>query len=133
MRASTRPKPDVLRAREQAIGAQVLEMAQPATEYDVLKAITADREGRWSQLLPDLGIPEALKAWAFRMADAHGPKVRVWRNTLDWMLALMVVRYGEAESHWPDAFTDDDVRRALLWEAGDTPNGVTYITVKDNN
>jgi hypothetical protein len=64
------------------------------------------------------------------MATLHGPRVRVWRNTLSWLAALAVVRYGEALDHWPAAWSIEDLQRAQRWLDGKVPEGVTYIVVE---
>ncbi len=61
------------------------------------------------------------------MQKKHGPSLLVHGMTLGWITALVVVRYGQAEYHWPDALTPDDVKRAKRWLAGETPEGVRYI------
>lgn len=77
-------------------------------------------------------VPEPLRQWAERMTARHGYAVRVWFNDLDWLSALMVVRYGEAVDKWPDGFDATfDVARAERWEKDPTgpgrPNGVRYL------
>lgn len=57
-----------------------------------------------------------LTDWAARMERRFGPQVKIWEHTLPWVTALMVGRYGEDLSHWPAAFSEDDVRRAQRWE-----------------
>lgn len=78
----------------------------------------------------------ALRAWADRMAAAHGPTIIVWRTPLPWLAALAVVLYGEApawpqtdgtwQRKWPGEWTPAAVDRALRWEAGtDIPAAVS--------
>jgi len=72
-------------------------------------------------------VPAALDGWAATMTKRHGPKVQVWANQVPWIVALLVVRYGEAVDHWPAAFTDKDVDRAARWAQGDIPTGVSLV------
>lgn len=115
----TRPTHDALIQREQAIGAD----APKGLEY---AAICADRKARWAAIVEAMSIAEPIRAWAARMAAAYGPTVRVWANDLDWPTALLVVRYGEAESFWPETFSAADLARAAQWEAGVIPQGVVH-------
>lgn len=93
----------------------------------VIGAIAADRIERWRPLVAAMKVPEQLAEWARQMTDLQGPRVMVFAQTLDWLTALLVARYGEAEYNWPAAFSADDVRRAWRWLGGDKPEGVTYI------
>ena len=63
-------------------------------------------------------VDPAIRAWAERMEARTGPTVKVAHNTLPWVQALLVVRYGEAVEHWPGATTVADYGRALDWESG---------------
>lgn len=73
-------------------------------------------------------VPEALTAWAATMERRHrNPKVQAWANQVPWLVALLIVRYGEAVEHWPDAFTEKDVQRAMEWAGGKIPVGIALI------
>lgn len=85
------------------------------------------RRRAWAAHVATMMVPDALSAWAMEMERRHGPKVRVWANNLPWLIALMVVRYGEAVGDWPAAFTEKDVERASQWARGTMPNGVTLV------
>lgn len=77
-------------------------------------------------------LPTRLKEWAAIMQARYGRKVKVWHMVhTSWVVALLVVRYGEAVEYWPASFSDDDVRRAVEWEQGKTPVGVVYIPQTD--
>ncbi len=86
-----------------------------------------------------MAVPDALATWATRMSQRYGPKVRIWQNTLPWLEALMVARYGEEPSTWPAEFSGDDVDRALAWMRGRrvgtmkgrTPGGIEYLDLED--
>lgn len=86
-----------------------------------------------------MAVPAELVTWAKRMAQRYGPQVRVWQNTLPWLEALMVARYGEEPSSWPADFSLDDVDRALAWMRGRrvgtmkgrTPGGIEYLDLED--
>jgi len=83
----------------------------------------------------EMKVPDPLAAWAALMAKRYGPLVKVWKNKLPWLDALMVVRYGEDPMKWPPAFTEADVDRAMAWasghrvntQRGSVPQGVTYL------
>jgi hypothetical protein len=94
-----------------------------------MNAIDADRQTRWAPVVAAMPVPEELQSWAGQMTAKHGnPKVRVWRNEVSWILALLIVRYGEAEYYWPETFSADDAHRALRWLADNrVPEGVTYL------
>lgn len=95
-----------------------------------MAAVQADRIERWRPIVAAMVVPEQLKAWVGQMEAAFGPLLLVHGAKLNWVTALLVARYGEAEYHWPTSFNDDDVLRAWRWLGGDTPDGVTYITVE---
>jgi hypothetical protein len=123
----TIPTQDALRERELA----VIQGAQ--TDAERFERIRLDRLERWQAFLAELEVPPALQAWADQMEARYGPKVRVWRNTVGWIMALLVARYGEAEYNWPAEFTEDDLSRARAWlYKGKTPNGVEYIVAEEN-
>lgn len=97
-------------------------------DQQLMAAITADRAERWKEVMKDMEVPAKLEKWAQTMSIMHGPRVKVWANELDWLTALMVGSYGEAEYNWPDEFGDDELRKADRWlYKNDAPNGVTYI------
>ena len=104
--------------------------------------IVADRLERWAKyvaevIVPDALLPDALKKWAGMMAAIYGPEVLVHAERegsglsgykLDWITALLVVMYGEAEYFWPETLGDDDVKRAHAWLNGKkVPGIITYI------
>jgi hypothetical protein len=119
-------------AKKQSLAA-VASIATSTAEYrDVLKV----RAAAYAEHLETMAVDPALKSWAQRMADRHkSPTVKVWHNTLPWLEALLVVRYGEAVDgvdakgkpikHWPKATTVADYGRAMDWESGkEIPEGV---------
>jgi hypothetical protein len=71
-----------------------------------------------------------LEAWAALMAKRYGPEVRIWKNDVSWLEALLIVRYGEDPMQWPPAFSEADVTRAHHWRRGRTPQGVRYLDVE---
>lgn len=117
----TRPTATDLAERERQIYAAAKDSKQNA--FDL---IAADRIARWNAIMPEIPIPPELEAWKGVMQQKHGPAVIVHGMTLGWITALMVVRYGQAEYHWPYEFSTDDVKRARRWVAGETPEGVRY-------
>jgi hypothetical protein len=84
-------------------------------DYIDLLALRADAYRRH---IEKMDVPERLADWAQRMTKRYGPVVKVWRNRLPWLSALMVVRYGEDPIQWPPAFTDEDIDRADAWARG---------------
>ncbi len=95
---------------------------QAAMPYEDLLTL---RRAAYAEHLQSMTIPPELRAWAEEMAAAYGPRVQVWHNTYtSWLVALAVVRYGEAVEHWPPAFDALDVQRARDWQRGKSPAGV---------
>lgn len=92
------------------------------------QAVFEDRAKRWAQKLSRMTIPPQIRTWAGKMEELHGrPNVIVGFQVLNWITALLVVRYGEAEDYWPDIFYEDDVQRAREWLNGATPARVRYL------
>lgn len=108
-----------LAERERAIVAEALRR-----QDDPRPLIIADRLQRWTSWLHAMRVPREFHEWAARMQAAYGLTVPVWNVPLPWLLALLVVRYGEAEYWWPAEFQPADIARALEWEAGVMPAAV---------
>lgn len=85
------------------------------------------RRRAWAAHVATMTVPTQLQSWAAEMTRRHGPKVQVWSNALPWLIALLVVRYGEDAGQWPPAFSPQDVARAEDWQNGQIPNGVTLV------
>jgi len=87
------------------------------------------RSRRWRALREEFPTPASpVLDWAQKMTIKHKrATVRVWNNITDWVTALYIVRYGENEAYWPEQLSDDDVRRAERWLAGELPQGVRYL------
>ena len=110
-------------------------MAKKYSDYkpDELNAlpyaqVLAIRQKAYAEHVAAMPVDEEIAAWAERMTAKHGPKVKVWENVIDWLTALLIVRWGEAPEHWPAEFEADDRSRALSWEAGGRQaTGVTYL------
>jgi hypothetical protein len=119
---------DALREREQQMYDTMHAAGKSPAEY--LVAVNADRRQRWEAWLLQMEVPEALTAWAAAMTMLEkSATVRVHRNQVPWIVALLVVRYGEAEHFWPHAFSDADVQRAQDWYSGkNVPADLTAIT-----
>ena len=101
-------KQDELVAREQAV------YARRGSHDDVL----ADRRRRYVEFFNEMSVQDELLDWAEEMKKVFGPKVRMHHQpALDWLVALMVARYGEHEHFWPSEFTVDDLTRANEWLA----------------
>lgn len=128
-RQTQRPTQDDLRDREHAIGERI--RSAGGSDPHIIAAIDADRAMRWAPIVKSITVPSELRDWERDMIDRHGPKVRVWRNTVDWITALIIVRYGEAEYFWPHALDAEDVHRARRWQYGSRqPEGITYIVAE---
>jgi len=75
-----------------------------------------------------MDVPAQLTQWAGFMQASYGPETRVWSQRLGWLEALMVARYGEEPSVWPQAFDEDDVKRAMRWALKNKwPDGVSPL------
>lgn len=120
-----RPTKDELSAREAAVGSTAKE--QGRSDDEILRLINADRRARWASLVAGLSVPDALKVWELEMSTRHrSATVQIWRNHVPWITALLIVRYGEAEYYWPEAFDAEDLTRAQAWARGKVPEGVTW-------
>lgn len=106
--------------------------------------ISAQRRRDWAAHLAKMTVPDEFKSWAEAMTAKFGPTVGIGLleagHDLDWLTALLVVRYGEAihtntasedgslTQHWPDAFGPEDLERAKNWWTGkDIPGGLRYL------
>ena len=116
-----RPTQTELADREHAITALY------DTDAERLAAIHADRRERFTAIVAQFALPTPFRNWAAAMTMRYGPACLVWGQQYDWIIALLIARYGEAEYFWPDALTQEDWERASHWWDGDTPNGVRYI------
>lgn len=110
-------------------------------ERDLPYSIKLDmRATAYQARVAAMTIPAELQRWAALMAKRYGPLVKIHLNTLPWLEALMVARHGEEPSSWPEAFTTDDVHRALAWMKGKrhghmhgrTPRGIQYLDLEDS-
>ena len=82
---------------------------------------------RYHLKMAGMTIPPELKEWAGFMTARYGKTVRLhFSDYTDWVLALMIVRWGEAEEKWPTELTKADILRAVSWYKGKTPEGVKY-------
>lgn len=101
--------------------------AAEEAKRDPYPIVLADRLQRWTKQ-PILKVVPPLKEWAAAMTSRFGaPTVRMWHVSVDWLTALAIARYGEAEDFWPQAFSDADLGRAAQWYAGAwVPEGVKF-------
>ena len=96
-----------------------------ALKYEDLLRV---RQAAYREHVAGMSVNPEIEIWAARMTAKHGRFVQMWANTVDWPTALLILRWGEAPEHWPAEFGEDDVRRALTWEAGTRrADGVTYL------
>lgn len=86
------------------------------------------RAAAFAEHVQAMEIPAALKTWDSLMKAKYGDRIKVWNVVYDsFLVALMVVRYGEAISFWPEKFSTDDLARAVDWESGKSvPSGISY-------
>lgn len=101
---------------DELVAARVMEAAT-AKEYAVL---CIDRARAYEAKIATMTVALYLRAWAVEMAALHGGKtvIKVHHNYLPWLAGFLVTRYGEAVESWPDATTDEDVKRAREWKTG---------------
>ena len=92
--------------------------------YDMLMALRRDA---YAEHVKAMTIPPSITAWATEMTSQSGPEVKVWHNTMGWIEAFMVVRYGEEPSSWPREFSSLDLLRVDRWLKGQHPAGVTIL------
>lgn len=109
-----------------------LEAAEPAGSVDEYREVCRLRCEAFAEHLAAMeSPPDELRRWAAFMFAYHGPRVRVHRIVYDnWLVALLVVRYGEALYHWPQAFSEGDLARAKRWQEGQTPKPVQYVSAE---
>lgn len=107
---------------------RILAALTPTEELDLgTRGLAELRARAYQEQLATMGTPPvALQEWAALMQGRFGERVKVWHAWHPWLIALLVVRYGEAVEHWPEAFSDEDQKRAVHWLRGDTPFGVDY-------
>lgn len=125
---------EILAVREMAL----YELYKDRGTDAYLQALRADRVARWTALLEGREESGGIRQWAADMAIQHmdiqrgvdrqaEPTVWVHNTRLPWIMALYVVKYGEAEDFWPEGLSDDDLARARRWQTGDMPEGVRYV------
>ncbi len=77
-----------------------------------------ERRKAYMDHMRTMNVPQEINAWAVAMEQKYGPKAKVWMHDVDWVTALMIVRYGEDASQWPKEFTEEDAKRAMTWFTG---------------
>lgn len=90
------------------------------------KRLLSLRAAAYTEAVKEMTIPDELKKWIGLMRGFYPGGVTVWSNTLPWLEALMVVRYGEDTRSWPTEFSDGDIQRADKWMQEKHPEGVAY-------
>jgi len=110
--------------REQAIFNDCVER-----RIDPVWEISQDRLKRYSKYLSEYPPSEAVTAWAVEMSKKYGTQCRYWNNTVSWVTALLICRYGEAEYHWPATgeLTEGDMSRAGELLKGQFPEELRII------
>lgn len=90
------------------------------------------RTAAYGEHVASMSVPQRLKEFAALMQARYGSKMKVWHAVqTSWLVALCIVRYGEAVEHWPAEFSADDIARAIKWEQGETPSGIVYLPQTD--
>lgn len=90
-------------------------------------ALVRDRQDRWSGWMANMadgeGVLERLGYWAAAMARRHGDHDTCYVHGIEmpWLMALLVVQYGESEHFWPVSWRTQDMVRAELWMSGAKP------------
>lgn len=110
--------------------------ADELKELDYLDVLEL-RKDAYARHVAAMEVPAVLADWAEKMTKRYGPLLKVWKQRLSWLEALMVVRYGEDPMQWPPSFGPDDIDRALAWhkgrrirgntQKGTLPRGVEYL------
>ncbi len=108
-----------------------------AMDYTDLLALRADA---YREHVAEMETPKRLTEWAATMTRRYGSLVKIWKNRLPWLEALMVARYGEDPFQWPTAWSEDDIRRAEAWakgrrhngQRGSAPHGLEYLDLDDS-
>jgi len=99
---------------------QIAEYSKGVPKWDVAayRKLLDLRAVAYAAAVRVMHVDPAILAWAERMDARTGPTVKVHHNTVPWVQALLIVRYGEAVEHWPGATTVADHGRAMDWESG---------------
>lgn len=108
-------------------------LAMPIAEQNTMKYpdLCALRAGAFYEHVEAMSVPQPLREWEAVMQARHGDEVKVHHTIYtNWLVALMVVRYGEAIEYWPPSFTISDIKRAAKWLKGKTPDGISYMDVE---
>ncbi len=88
-----------------------------------------EARSRYEEKIEAIQKPAHLKEWAVHMEARYGKEVKLYNDVYsDWILCLMIVRWGGDEKQWPSEFTSKDIHRAVTWFKGKTPHGITYKT-----
>ncbi|MDQ6989210.1 MAG: hypothetical protein Q9M19_04945 [Mariprofundaceae bacterium] len=98
---------------------------EAAMPYQDLLAL---RRAAYDEHLQAMEIAPEFVEWQAQMVTKYGPLVQVWQNIYDsYLIALLVVRYGEALQYWPLRFSDGDYKRAQQWYRGTIPTAVVHF------
>lgn len=87
------------------------------------------REEAFAAKMLRISVALAIEQWARRMETRQKERfgeefVIVGHQPMDFVTALMAVRYGHDPDFWPEGFTPADFERALGWERGRIPSHV---------
>lgn len=100
---------------DELVAARVMDAAT-ATAY---AAVCIERARAYEAKIQTMTIALYFTTWALEMAALRGKSIiKVHHNYLPWLAGFLVTRYGEAVDAWPDATTDEDVKRAREWKTG---------------
>lgn len=79
-------------------------------------------------LCSKIPVPKELMEWSRYMQAKYGDTVKVHQSIYsNWLIVLLIVRYGENESYWPSSYSEADIQRAASWFHGNKPEGVHYM------
>ncbi len=97
--------------------------------------ILAERLEEYKAHMLTMTFSAPFREWAVVMRARYGDRVKVHHGFYtSWLMALMIVRYGEAVhsdllpgGKWPTELSDADLKRALIWQDGNRPTGVSHV------
>ncbi len=100
-----------------------------STQKNPMQLYSESAKERYETLSSAIPVPSELQEWVGYMKVKYGEVIKVHQSKYtNWITALLIVRYGEAETFWPNKFSEADIRRAARWYHGECPEGVSYIT-----
>lgn len=119
-------------ATKRLMAMSIEQEAALASSLDGYKQLATMRRAAYREHARSMKIGPEIGGLIGDLAKRFGPKVKVWHNVVDWTVAILIARYGEAPEHWPKQFSGDDERRVRSMLASATPmfEGVTPLGQK---